>query len=209
MEWEFDRATDGNVALTGELDLDDRREFTMGLAFGDGLHNAATTLLQSLGTPFDEQRERYADQWNRSCRRILPLEKAASDGGELYHGSYSLLLAHEDKTFPGAFIASLSIPWGEARDEEDRGGYHLVWTRDMVNTATGLLAAGNTETPLRALIYLAASQDEDGGFPQNFWIDGEPYWRGIQLRRGGLPHPPGLAPAAQGRRSGSSTPIRW
>jgi glucoamylase len=181
MEWEFDRATDGNIALTGELDLGDRREFTMGLAFGDGLHNAATTLLESLATPFAEHRERYADQWNRSCRRILPLEKSASDGGDLYHGSYSLLLAHEDKSFPGAFIASLSIPWGESKGDDDRGGYHLVWTRDMVNTATGLLAAGNTETPLRALIYLAVSQDEDGGFPQNFWIDGEPYWRGIQL----------------------------
>ncbi|MBI1872776.1 MAG: glucan 1,4-alpha-glucosidase, partial [Acidobacteria bacterium] len=42
-------------------------------------------------------------------------------------------------------------------------------------------AAGNTGTPLRALVYLAASQHQDGGFSQNFWIDGEPYWRGIQL----------------------------
>ena len=181
MDWEFDRATDGNIALTGELDLGDRREFTMGLAFGDGLHNAVTTLLESLAVPFGEQRERFADQWNRSCRRILPLERAASDGGDLYHGSYSLLLAHEDKTYPGAFIASLSIPWGESKGDDDRGGYHLVWTRDMVSTATGLLAAGNTETPLRALIYLAVSQHEDGGFSQNFWIDGESYWRGIQL----------------------------
>ncbi|MBP2677262.1 MAG: glycoside hydrolase 15-related [Deltaproteobacteria bacterium] len=181
MDWEFDRAMDGNIALTGELDLGDRREFTMGLAFGDGLHNAAATLLESLVVPFGEHRERFADQWNRSCRRILPLEKAASDGGDLYHGSYSLLLAHEDKTFPGAFIASLSIPWGESKGDDDRGGYHLVWTRDMVNTATGLLAAGNTESPLRALVYLAVSQHEDGGFSQNFWIDGESYWGGIQL----------------------------
>ena len=181
MDWEFDRAPDGNIALTGELDLGDRREFTMGLAFGDGLHNAVTTLLESLAVPFGEQRERFTEQWNRSCRRILPLEKAASDGGDLYHGSYSLLLAHEDKTYPGAFIASLSIPWGESKGDDDRGGYHLVWTRDMVSTATGLLAAGNTETPLRALIYLAVSQHEDGGFSQNFWIDGASYWRGIQL----------------------------
>ena len=181
MDWEFDRATDGNIALTGELDLGDRREFTMGLAFGDGLHSAVTTLLESLAVPFGEQRERYTDQWNRSCRHLLPLETAASDGGDLYHGSYSLLLAHEDKTYPGAFIASLSIPWGESKGDDDRGGYHLVWTRDLVNTATGLLAAGNTESPLRALIYLAVSQQADGGFSQNFWIDGEPYWRGIQL----------------------------
>ena len=181
MKWEFDRATDGNIALTGELDLGDLLEFTMGLAFGDGLHSAATTLLESLAIPFDKHRERYADQWNRSCRQLLTLEKAASDGGDLYHGSYSLLLAHEDKTYPGAFIASLSIPWGESKSDDDRGGYHLVWTRDLVNTATGLLAAGNTESPLRALIYLAVSQHADGGFSQNFWIDGEPYWRGIQL----------------------------
>ncbi|MGE5247697.1 MAG: glycoside hydrolase family 15 protein, partial [Verrucomicrobiota bacterium] len=181
MDWEFETAPDGNVALTGELALDGHREFTVGLAFGDGLHNAVTTLLESLAVPFVEHRKRFADQWNRTCRRILPLERAAGDDGDLYHGSYSLLLAHEDKTYPGAFIASLSIPWGEAKGDEDRGGYHLVWTRDLVNTAMGLLAAGNGESPLRAMIYLAVSQHRDGGFSQNFWIDGMPYWRGIQL----------------------------
>jgi glucoamylase len=67
------------------------------------------------------------------------------------------------------------------RSDKDIGGYHLVWTRDLVNSATGLLASGNTDTPLRALIYLACSQLRDGGFHQNFWIDGEPYWTGIQL----------------------------
>ncbi len=180
MDWQFDRAPDGNIALTGELPPGSR-EFTMGLAFGDGLHNATTALLESLAVPFEAHLQRYSDQWKRSCARILPLEGASGDGGDLYRGSYSLLLAHEDKTFPGAFIASLAIPWGEARDDRDRGGYHLVWTRDLVNTATGLVAAGNTGSPLRALIYLAVSQHADGGFSQNFWINGETYWRGIQL----------------------------
>ncbi|MBI4288215.1 MAG: glucan 1,4-alpha-glucosidase [Chloroflexi bacterium] len=181
MDWEFDQALDGNVALTGELDLTEQREFTLGLALGESLHSAATTLFQSLGHPFREHSRRYSKQWNRSCRRIAPLEGTSGDQGDLYHGSYSLLLAHEDKTYPGALIASLSIPWGEARGDEDMGGYHLVWTRDMVNTATGLLAAGNTAIGLRALIYLATSQRPDGGFPQNFWIDGTPYWQGVQL----------------------------
>ena len=40
------------------------------------------------------------------------LAAASGDGGRLYHSSHSLLLAHEDKTYPGAMIASLSIPWG-------------------------------------------------------------------------------------------------
>ena len=181
MDWEFGNALNGNVALTGEIDPKANQQFTLGLAIGDGLHSAVTTLFQALGVPFKEQRSRYREQWNRPCRKVLPLEKVSNDKGNLYHGSVSLLLAHEDKTYPGAMIASLSIPWGEAKGNEDMGGYHLVWTRDMVNSVTGLLAAGHRETAFRALIYLAANQQADGGFPQNFWIDGEPYWRGIQL----------------------------
>ena len=34
---------------------------------------------------------------------------------------------------------------------------------------------------LRALIYWALTQDEDGSFPQNFWVTGEAYWKGMQL----------------------------
>lgn len=182
MDWEFDRALDGNIALTGEIDLGGRRDFTLGLAFGATQHNAVTTLLQSIGIPFGEQHHRYVQQWDRAVSpKILPLDRVSSDGGRLYHGSFSLLRAHEDKSYPGAFIASMSIPWGEAKGDEDMGGYHLVWTRDMVNSAASLLAAGDNETPLRALIYLAVCQLPDGSFPQNFWIDGEPYWRGIQL----------------------------
>lgn len=51
----------------------------------------------------------------------------------------------------------------------------------MINRATALLAAGDTATPLRALIYLAVSQHADGGFARNFWVNGDAYWSGIQL----------------------------
>jgi glucoamylase len=187
MDWEFDEALDGNVALTGELDLSGGKEFTLGLAFGDSLHNAVTTLFQSLGLPFVSSRGRFIDQWKRPYRKLVPLGGISGDGGELYRSSYGVMLAHEDKSYPGAFIASMSIPWGESKGDEDSGGYHLVWTRDLVKTATALLAAGDTETPLRALIYLAVAQDQDGGFAQNFWIDGEPYWRGVQLDEVAIP----------------------
>jgi glucoamylase len=181
MDWEFDHANDGNIALTGALDLKSQREFTLGLAFGHTQHHAIATLFQALGTPFEEHHKRYTEQWDRTSSRQLPLEKVSRDKGNLYHSSCSLILAHEDKSYPGALIASLSIPWGEARGDKDQGGYHLVWTRDMVNSASALLASGETATALRALIYLAVSQQEDGGFSQNFWVNGNPYWRGIQL----------------------------
>ncbi|MEO7145854.1 MAG: glycoside hydrolase family 15 protein [Bryobacteraceae bacterium] len=181
MDWEFDQAPNGNIALTGELDLTQGREFTLGLAFGESQHQAISTLFQSLATPFHDHHKRYIAQWDRSAAHALPLHKVSGDGGSLFHGSFSLLRAHEDKTYPGAFIASVAIPWGEAKGDKDQGGYHLVWTRDMVNSTSAMLAAGDRETPLRALIYLAVSQGADGGFAQNFWVDGKPFWHGIQL----------------------------
>ncbi len=181
LDWEFDSATDGNVALTGELELDGTREFTLALALGRGLPHATTALFQALTTPYDHARARFLEQWERACQHLRPLERHAPDGGRSYHGSYSILLGHEDKSFPGAFIASLSIPWGNARGDEERGGYHLVWTRDLVHIASGLLAAGNHEAALRALVYLATRQQPDGGFPQNFWLPGDAYWTGLQL----------------------------
>src|SRR3989304_1724776 len=123
----------------------------------------------------------FIQQWMRVRHHVPDLAHCSSDGGCLFRTSRCLLLAHEDKTFAGALIASASIPWGDAKGDEDLGGYHLVWTRDMVNSATGLLAGNDIETPRRALVYLACSQQRDGGFPQNFWIDGTPYWSGIQL----------------------------
>src|SRR5439155_20894334 len=110
-------------------------EFTLGLAFGEVFHNAVTALFQSLGLPFADQRARFIQQWDQVCADMRPLERVAGDGGTLYRRSQSLLLAHEDKLYPGAIIASLSIPWGEARSAvgpgaaPGLGGYHLVWTR--------------------------------------------------------------------------------
>src|SRR5713101_4374514 len=178
---EYAAVADGNIALIGEIDRSAGNQFTLALSFGHTLHRAVTTLFQSIGTPFAAQRDRFLEQWSRVCGGLHSLEKYSGDGGMLYRRSRELILAHEDKNYAGALIASLSIPWGEAKGDEDLGGYHLVWTRDMVNSATGLLAAGDLQTPLRALIYLACSQSPDGGFPQNFWVDGEPYWTGIQL----------------------------
>jgi glucoamylase len=181
LDWEFAQADDGNIAVIGQIDLAERDEFTVGLAFGDSLHATTTALAQSLSLPFELYRKTYIAQWREAQRDLPDLKRYTGDDGLLYCVSHNLLLAHEDKTFKGALIASASIPWGEAKGDEDLGGYHLVWTRDMVQSATGLLACGNNEIPRRALVYLAVSQRADGGFAQNFWVDGTPYWQGLQL----------------------------
>jgi glucoamylase len=182
MDFEFDEAKNGNVALTGQLDLSKDREFTVGISFGETLSSAVSSLFQSLGVAYKEQRKIFLRQWEAAADGRKPLGEISGDKGRLFESSYNLLLTHEDKLFQGAFVASLTIPWGEARgDKEGKGGYHLVWTRDMVETAMGLLAAGNTDAPLRTLIYLAARQEENGSFPQNFWVNGEAFWKGEQL----------------------------
>ena len=192
LTWDFDCALEGNVAAIGEIDVHDGQEFTLGLAFGSGQHGAVTTLFQSLGIPYILQRGRFQEQWRRVSSKILPLGDYAGDGGRLYRISHNVIRAHEDKIYPGAIIASQSIPWGDFHDDEaGLGGYHLVWTRDLCHSALGLLACGDSESPYRALIYLAASQLQDGGFHQNFWVDGRPYWRGVQLD--GVAHPVILA----------------
>jgi glucoamylase len=185
MDWEFGSATGGNIAIFGELDLhapdaSGGIEFTVGFGIGEGHHTALQKTMGALATPFAENRSRFITQWKRAANPVSLAAKAC-DGGKLMGTSHNVLLAHEDKTYSGAFVASASIPWGQAKGDDDLGGYHLVWTRDMVQTATALLACGRAETARRALVYLACTQQPDGGFAQNFWIDGTPYWSGKQL----------------------------
>jgi glucoamylase len=180
MSWNFGEALNGNIAVMGEIDVALTREFTLAIGLGDGHHAALSEMMQALATPYEMHRERFVEQWMRA-ETPPDLAKASSDGGRLSCISHNIVLTHEDKTYSGAFIASASIPWGASKGDDDLGGYHLVWTRDMVQSATALLACGRCETALRALVYLACTQHPDGSFAQNFWIDGTPYWTGIQL----------------------------
>lgn len=186
MEWNYGTASDGNIALTGEINIAEHPEFVLAVGFGSGAHSALTRTAGALNTPFELQMSRFIEQWTR-VQAPVDLASAAEDGGKLLKASYGVLLTHEDKTFAGAFIASASIPWGQSKGDADLGGYHLVWTRDMCQTTTALLAAGRTNSAMRALIYLACTQKTDGGFPQNFWVNGEPYWSGMQLDETAFP----------------------
>ena len=180
MRWCYGQALGGNIAVMGEIDVARNREFTVAIALGDGPHAALAGMMQTLSTPYPLHAKRFIEQWHRATSPER-LAAVSTDNGRLARVSHNIILAHEDKTYSGAFIASASIPWGSAKGDDDLGGYHLVWTRDMIQSATALLACGRGETALRALVYLACTQHPDGGFSQNFWIDGQPYWSGIQL----------------------------
>ena len=97
-----------------------------------------------------------------------------------------MLASHRDDA-SGAIIASLSIPWGFRKGDDDLGGYHLVWPRDLVETAGGFLAAGATTAAKSVLDYLMAIQEADGHWVQNSWLDGRPYWQGVQMDETAFP----------------------
>jgi glucoamylase len=93
--------------------------------------------------------------------------------------SAAMVQVHEDQTYPGAIVASLSVPWGNTSDSS--GGYHLVWTRDAVEASLALVAIGQCDFARRTLAYLVAIQREDGSWSQNCFPDGRAYWTGVQL----------------------------
>ena len=47
-------------------------------------------------------------------------------------------------------VASMSIPWGETKNDSDPGGYHLVWTGDLVQRDLAGLGQPAAAAPTRA-----------------------------------------------------------
>jgi glucoamylase len=178
---EYQRAADGNVALTGEIELPASGEVVLALGFGRTSAEAAFRARASLFDDFDEAAERYAQAWRAWQKRLRPLDRLAASGHNSYRTSTAVLRTHDSPAFPGGLIASLSIPWGASKGDNDLGGYHLVWPRDLVQTASALLAAGAADEAVKVLDYLRAIQDADGRWPQNAWLDGTPYWGGVQM----------------------------
>src|SRR6266536_3347148 len=188
LTWLYAEAPDGNVALTAELDFAAAGgSLVLALGFGrnsaEAGHNARASLLED----FSFLAADYAQQWKDFQRRCLDLGEVDDSGFDLYRVATAVLKTHEAKSFNGAMIASLSIPWGFNKGDDDMGGHHLVWPRDLVESAGGLLAAGEAEGARQALVYLMTTQEADGHWPQNMWIDGTPYWSGIQLDEAGFP----------------------
>jgi glucoamylase len=140
------------------------------------LQNPLATMLQS-----------YCAEWRGWQKTLMPLDDPQDRKGlNRYRVSTAVLASHRDDA-SGAIIASLSIPWGFSKGDDDLGGYHLVWPRDLVETAGGLLAAGSKAGAKSVLDYLKATQEADGHWSQNSWLDGRPYWSGVQIDETGFP----------------------
>ncbi|HBV21859.1 MAG TPA: glycosyl hydrolase, partial [Nitrosomonas sp.] len=180
MTWEYDSAGPGSVALMGELP----NQATLALGFGTSMGSAATlamsTLFEGFSRTWDAQCCAW-EAWFKNCH----LPDLPHDLQQKLALSSIVLKVHEDRTFCGAMVASLAIPWGE--DSQSRGGYHLVWCRDLVETAGALVAMGSVGDARNVLRYLIATQQADGHWLQNQWLGGDAFWQGIQLDEAAFP----------------------
>jgi glucoamylase len=190
MTWVYRRAENGNVALIGEVDLvSSSGIFVLALGFGLNYAEAGQRALISIQKGFNSARTIYIQEWKRWKKTIAPLEETSRTAKDrnCFEISAAVLKIHEAKRFPGGLIASLSVPWGFSKGDDDLGGYHLVWPRDLVEAAGGLLAIGAHKDAHRVLDYLKVTQEPEGNWPQNMWLDGRPYWSGIQMDETAFP----------------------
>jgi glucoamylase len=161
-----------------------RQEMTLALGFGANAGEATAATSASLRRGIGPIGADYVQGWRSYLRSLRPAPRSARPYGAAYDVSAMTLAAHEDKTYRGAYVASPTMPWawGLLTIDNPSDAYHLVWSRDLYQIATALLAAGDRAGAERALTYLFERQQKpDGSFPQNSDVDGTPRWTNLQL----------------------------
>lgn len=179
-------AADGNVVQSAEIAVGRDTSFTLALGFGSTLDEAKGSAAGALLDGFAATESAYTAGWHGYLASLSPAPSSVA-GTPLetqYDVAVMTLRAHEDKTVRGAFVASLSVPWGQAvPGTMANPGYHAIWARDLYQVATALLAAGDRAGASRALDYmLNVQQRADGSMPHNTMVDGsDTGLTGIQL----------------------------
>ena len=153
----------------------------MAIAFGSEPAAAGQQARAGVLTSFETTKQRFIVDWKEFQDKLRPMLAPGGSTHEMYGISTAVLKTHESKRFPGGFIASLSLPWGFSRGDKDIGGYHVLWPRDLCETAMGLMACGDMDAGRRALFYLACTQKQNGSWSQNMWLDGTEHWGALQM----------------------------
>jgi glucoamylase len=181
LTYHFQSASNGTVAITAEASS---AEGVLALGFSDSERGSRTLVRSALADGFDALRAEFLQAWD-AWGVQLRLPRPTETLGDAALLSATILKIHEDRSYPGAVVASLSVPWGSNTDS--LGGYHIVWPRDATLTAFALLAANQRVDARHILGHLMASQLPDGRWPQNYYPSGETYWNGTQLDEAAFP----------------------
>ena len=197
----FTSATDGNLVQTAQVDLSRGGDFSMALGFGTTQADAIAASEGTLATP--QLRMAYEDGWHAyDASLIAPPNQMAGVTGNQWHQlvdeyflSANIVKAGEDKTFPGAIVAALASPWGQAVSAGDPnnlyfGSYREVFGRDLYEAWTGLMLDGDITTARAVTTFLFDQQQlPDGSMPRNSLLNGKlaPDSFGTQLDEASYP----------------------
>ncbi|HET7305058.1 MAG TPA: glycoside hydrolase family 15 protein, partial [Segeticoccus sp.] len=199
-------ADQGNVVQTARVAVGHDRTFTLALGYGQTAEEAVRTAGRSAGAPFARTYQHYVKTWRTYDRSLRPPPRAAGPGGtgrgngrsDAYYLSANVLKASEDKTFPGAVVASVASPWGQAVSAGAKPGglpvffesYRTVFSRDLYEAFTGFMADGDLATARDTVRFLFERQQlSDGRMPRNSLLNGEkaPSTGGDQLDESAYP----------------------
>ena len=182
-------AADGHIVATENVTpgRGSGGDFTLALGFGRSQQQAVDTAATSLRVPFPLAAWAYANTWNAYDRtlnrppRSVP-GQSAKTVRTTYYLDANVLKASEDKTFPGAVVASLASPWGQAINAGDDvngepvyyGSYREIFARDSYEAFTGFLADGDLATARAQASFLLDDQQlPTGEIPRNSLLNGK------------------------------------
>jgi glucoamylase len=187
----YTSAPDGHIVATEDVTPASGHEVTLALGFGRNQAQSVSVAETSLSHPFVLTAAKYLLGWaayDAGLRR--PTAQASLDRN--YYLSANVLKASEDKTYPGAIVASLASPWGQSvpagvtsnGEPSYFGSYREVFSRDLYEIFTGLMADGDVATARAATLFLFDRQQlPSGAMPRNSLLNGEaaPDTGGLQL----------------------------
>jgi glucan 1,4-alpha-glucosidase len=178
-------ATNGNVEQTAQLNTHSDGTVNLALGFGTTQAAAVTTAGETLrGLP--QAASSYVGEWrtydaglrapNLAATGLTAAQRATAT--RAYYQSANVVKASEDKTYPGAIVAGLDAPWGQAIPADDPGdlfhsGYREVFSRDLYEAWTALYTDGDLATARDTVRFLLLrAQQPDGSEPRNSLVDG-------------------------------------
>jgi glucoamylase len=186
-------STAGHIDQVGEIPVasSGSTTFTLALAFDTTEAAAISDASASLAAGFSSLESSFESGWHSWLAGLNSPPASVTGSASLetqYYVSLMEVKADEDKTYPGAFIAAPTVPWGASVSADigagDSGqhGYHVVWTRDEYEMATALLAAGDKTDALAALDYIFQYEEESSGaVKQNTWLNGTAVFGSLQM----------------------------
>src|SRR5262249_31936302 len=132
-------ATNGNVVQVAQIDLGKKGKGEIALGFGASKSEAIGAAEGSLGRPVDRALQLYKKGLHDSDKGLNdpPHKLPGLRGNDIhdlqdtYYTSANVLKASEDKTFPGAIVASIASPWGQAISAGDPANTYFGSYREV------------------------------------------------------------------------------